>query len=128
MKAYNVAKMKTILLVDNEEKHRVFLKMLFNVKGYDVVTALDAKQAVEMYKANADNIDVVVLDVIKQNMNLIEAAEEIKQFNTNAEIVVTSGQYRDSYEVPHFIGKSVHPSGLFKFVKEILGEPAASFI
>jgi len=82
---------EVVLLVDDEthiiETGQVVLESL----GYQVVTAMDGDQAVNIYKANADKIDICVLDVVMPVMGGNEAAREIRQVRPDAKIIFATG-------------------------------------
>jgi len=54
----------TILIVDDEVAIRILLKDLLNNLGYKVLVAENGLEAKEIYRANHDEIDLVVLDMI----------------------------------------------------------------
>ena len=125
MKSSTTIGKKTILLVDDEVALLAFLTELLKIKGYNVITALNGKQAVEIYKANADGIDLVLMDINMPILNGIDAAEELKHFDPNAAILIMSGHSRDANDrvkIPHFIEKPLHPSELFKTIEDVLEE------
>ena len=81
----------TVLLVDDEE---VILKTgqdLLEAIGYRVLTAMDGKEAVEVYRKNRDEIDIVVLDMVMPNMGGGEAYDKMREINPNVKVLLSSG-------------------------------------
>jgi signal transduction histidine kinase len=66
---------ETVLFVDDEEAIRQVGRELLETMGYRVLLANDGKEAVELYKKNPNNIDMVLLDMVMPNMGGGEAYE-----------------------------------------------------
>ncbi len=81
----------TVLLVDDEE---VILKVgeeLLETMGYRVLIARDGKEAVEIYRKNKDDIDIVLLDMVMPNMGGSEAYDRMKEINPKVKVLLSSG-------------------------------------
>ena len=79
--ALSVASRGAILLVDDEESTIEVENLMLRELGYTVLPARSGKEAVELYKANASNLDLVALDVIMPDMNGKETYDELKKVN-----------------------------------------------
>ncbi|MBW2019949.1 MAG: PAS domain S-box protein [Deltaproteobacteria bacterium] len=82
---------ETILLADDEE---IILKVgreLLEAMGYRVLTVRDGKEAIEVYRKNWDDIDIVILDMVMPNMDGGEAYDHLKEINPNIKVVLSSG-------------------------------------
>ncbi|WP_462324540.1 PAS domain S-box protein [Desulfoplanes sp.] len=82
---------ETVLLVDDEESIRVTEKMLLEDMGYSVVCASDGRQAVEVFRANHREIDVVVMDMRMPEMDGLEALERMKEIDPDCRVIIVSG-------------------------------------
>lgn len=65
-----------VLIADDNQTDRLILTAIVKKMGHDVVTAADGLEAVALY--NAQQPDIVLLDVMMPNMNGQEAAVQIK--------------------------------------------------
>ena len=59
--------------------------------GYRVLTARDGKEAVEVYKKNQDNIDIILLDMVMPNMGGGEAYDRMQEINPEIKVLLSSG-------------------------------------
>jgi two-component system cell cycle sensor histidine kinase/response regulator CckA len=82
---------ETILLVDDEALVlEVGAKMLTKL-GYTVFEARGGREAVEIYKAKKDKIDVVILDQIMPDMTGAAVYDQLKQINGEVKVLLSSG-------------------------------------
>ncbi|MBE9545879.1 MAG: cache domain-containing protein [Proteobacteria bacterium] len=82
---------ETILLVDDEEFIRNVGTGLLNEMGYKVITAESGKDAIEVYKANRENIDMIILDMIMPDMGGGEAYNALREMNPDVKVLLASG-------------------------------------
>ncbi len=87
-----------ILLVDDEEYVRGLGKRLLERAGYTVITAVDGKEALEIYAREQSNIGLVVLDLIMPQMGGEKCLEELLKINPQVKVVVSSGHSLDARE------------------------------
>jgi CheY-like chemotaxis protein len=80
-----------ILLIDDEYVMRVTGVTLLQEIGYNVITAKNGREGIEKYKENADEIDLVVLDLMMPVMSGRECFLEIMNYNPDARVVLSSG-------------------------------------
>ena len=80
---------KTILVVDDAEVIRTYLKNLLPMKGYDVLLAEDGLKAMELLNGGA-HPDVVVLDVMMPGIDGIETLRKIKQLMPEVPVIMLS--------------------------------------
>jgi CheY-like chemotaxis protein len=82
---------ETILIIDDEdlvlEVGRKFLKFM----GYNVLTARDGEAALEMYQAQQEKIDLVLLDLVMPRMEGGEVLNRLKQITPGVKILISSG-------------------------------------
>ncbi|MBW2109189.1 MAG: response regulator [Deltaproteobacteria bacterium] len=82
---------ETILLVDDEYMILDVGKQLLEAMGYDVVTAQTGQEAVEIYSAQKDQIDLLILDVVMPEMNGADVFEKVKKVDPDAKVLLSSG-------------------------------------
>ena len=63
--------------------------------GYQVLLARNGKEAIEVYKANKDKIDVVILDMIMPDISGGETYDLPKAINPQIKVLLSSGYSRD---------------------------------
>jgi two-component system, NtrC family, response regulator AtoC len=84
-----VPQRKTILVVDDAEVIRTYLKNLLPMKGYDVLLAEDGLKAMELLNDGA-RPDVVVLDVMMPGIDGLETLRKIKQLMPEVPVIMLS--------------------------------------
>ncbi|MBU0986645.1 MAG: PAS domain S-box protein [Proteobacteria bacterium] len=82
---------ETILLVDDEEMIIDVARELLKKLGYKVLAAKGGKAAVELYDANKDEIDMVILDMIMPHMGGGDTYDMLKAINPNIKVLLSSG-------------------------------------
>jgi two-component system cell cycle sensor histidine kinase/response regulator CckA len=82
---------ETILLVDDEELIRDLGSRILKKAGYKVVTASDGEKAEDIYKERADEIALVVLDVIMPGMGGKKCLEALLSLDPSVKVVIASG-------------------------------------
>ncbi len=121
----------TLLCIDDDVSGLAIRKMMFESKGYRVLTA-DSGQAGLETLASA-NIDAVILDYKMPGMDGAEAARNMRRRWPDVPIVMLSG-YPD--EVPEdavklvnaFVTKGGSPDQLFLVIEDALGDREAGRI
>jgi len=81
----------TVLVIDDEEIVRIVTQQVLEELGFNVITAVDGRQGVDLYKANADRIDVVLLDMTMPYLNGEEVYREIRQISADVAVILSSG-------------------------------------
>jgi len=59
--------------------------------GYNVLTARNGLQAVEVYQARQSEIDCIILDMIMPDQNGGETYDKLKQIDTDINVLLSSG-------------------------------------
>jgi PAS domain S-box-containing protein len=80
-----------VLVVDDERSIRASTGMLLEGFGYEVLTAADGVEAVEVFGAESARIGAVLLDLTMPRMSGVEALAEIRRMAPDVPIVLTSG-------------------------------------
>lgn len=119
--------MAKILWADDEidllKPHLIFLKS----KGFDVVTATNGHDAVEIYNEEADDIDVVFLDESMPGLTGLEALPRIKERNPAVPVVmITKNEAEHVMEeaigsqISDYLIKPVHPNQILLTLKKLM--------
>jgi len=124
---------ETILLVDDEAVVlEVGAKMLKKL-GYKVLEAQGGREAVDIYKANKDKIDMVILDLIMPDMSGGAVYDQLKEINGDLKVLLTSGDslHGEGNEIMKrgcdgFIKKPFRIQSLSGKIREICDSTAAS--
>jgi len=80
-----------VLIVDDEESVRNFVRTSLQNLGYTVSVCDDGAAGVDYYRKHQQEIDLVILDLVMPRMSGQDAFEEIKRINTNVRVLVSSG-------------------------------------
>lgn len=78
--------MYNILIVDDQKGVRRLLEEIFKKDGWDVSTAVDGSEAVEM--AVQIQPDIILMDMKMPNMNGLEASQKIIERNPDLSIIM----------------------------------------
>ena len=81
----------TILLVDDEEMVLYTSEQMLKKLGYDVLLAGGGKEALELYKKNQDQIDIVLLDMVMPRMGGGKTYDRLKKINPKIKVLLSSG-------------------------------------
>jgi CheY-like chemotaxis protein len=117
----------TILWADDEidllKPHLLFLQN----KGYDVLTATNGHDAVEMYLEQGNKIDVVFLDESMPGLTGLETLPKIKEINAHVPVVmITKNEAEQVMEeaigsqISDYLIKPVNPNQILLTLKKII--------
>jgi len=100
---------KKILVVDDELAILRILKVKLRVCGYDVVTALDGRQALDIVRSECP--DLIVLDIIMPNKDGFEVLRELRQ-SSRLPVIVFSARPENAQQA-YSLGANVFLSKPF---------------
>jgi len=81
-------------LVDDDIDVLEPIQYLLIEEGYEVISALNGREAITVYKENKP--DIIFMDIKMPVLNGYEAFNKIKEIDKNAKIVFTSGYAIDN--------------------------------
>lgn len=117
----------TILLVDDEESVRFVVSTLLERLGFEVLTASDGLEAVEVFREHAEAIAAVLLDVTMPHMDGHEAFRQMRAIRADAPVILSSGyaeddaaELLDGQGPAGFIEKPYRPAALVQKLREVL--------
>jgi CheY-like chemotaxis protein len=96
----------TVLVVDDEEVVRVLARETLKDAGFEVLVAEDGREAVEIYRARANEIDAIVLDLSMPRMDGVETFTEMRRIRNDAPVILSSG-YNEQEATERFAGKGL---------------------
>ncbi|MBN1505055.1 MAG: PAS domain S-box protein, partial [Candidatus Eisenbacteria bacterium] len=101
----------TVLLVDDEDIVREPAGRLLAKLGFKVLTASNGREALEVFRSHADEIDCVVLDLTMPEMSGEEAFRELRRLKDNVKVILSSG-YGETESIRSFPGRG--PDGFLQ--------------
>jgi two-component system alkaline phosphatase synthesis response regulator PhoP len=123
-----------VLLVDDEPDIIEFLSYNFRKEGYEVLTAYDGKQAIEV--SNKRQPDVIITDILMPNMNGIAFCEQLKTRDTlkQVPVIFLSASNDDLFAMAamkaggsRYVSKPIRFNVLKLMVQELLEKPNDQF-
>ena len=116
-----------ILIVDDEERMRKLIKDFLVKYDYSVIEAEDGEKAIEIYKQNSENIDLILLDVMMPKLDGWSVLRLIRQENKKIPIIMLTARSEEQDElfgfelgVDEYITKPFSPKILVARVEAIL--------
>ncbi len=94
------------LVVDDEETSRSVTKEMLEHFGYQVISADDGIQAVELFQKNSEKLAGVLLDMTMPKMDGEETWMEISRIRGDIPVILMSG-YSESEATSRFEGKQI---------------------
>lgn len=119
-----------ILLVEDAEGVRKFVRTILEKQGYTVREAANTDEALSLMALTSDRIDLLLTDVILPGMNGPELAACLSLLRPGLKVLFMSG-YPDGTirlqkrlgDESNFIQKPFTPNSLARKVKGLLGKP-----
>ena len=89
---------ETLLMVEDDNSILKIYKEVLGRYGYRILTASDGVEAMEVYAANRNDIQMVVVDAIMPRMNGFDVVELIRQSRHGMPIIMTSGYSNETFD------------------------------
>ena len=123
-------KVKTkILLVEDEEIVREMIRQILLAENYEVTTAADGREALQICESEKAFFDLLITDINMPQMNGRELAEKVAALNCAKKILYISGYTDDDKFLrdimdseKHFMAKPFSPETLTVKIREMLSE------
>ncbi len=87
---------ETVLLVDDEDLIRDLARTILVRAGYEVITATNGREALELYKTEANRVSLIILDLIMPEMGGAECLDELLRIDPGAKVLIASGYSADN--------------------------------
>lgn len=98
----------TVLVIDDDADIREVVESVLESRGARVLSAPDGRTGVEIFRRNAKDIDVVLLDMTMPGMRGDEVFHSLRHIREDACVILSSG-YAEQEAVSRFVG--AHPAG-----------------
>jgi two-component system cell cycle sensor histidine kinase/response regulator CckA len=127
----------TVLLVEDEDPVRLFSTRALKNKGYKVIEAENAEQALTILQESAQKVDLIITDVVMPKMDGPTLIKEVRELypDKKLKVIFISGYAEDNFRKRlgdeadiHFLPKPFSLKQLAGKVKEVMQEsetPAA---
>ncbi len=119
--------MATVLVVDDDAAMIASTTSWLEEAGYRVLVSRNGQQAVEVFSAQGEDIDLVILDLVMPRMSGEECLDKLVEIDSDVAVIGTSGYYIDDAtysniepKVKAFIPKPINPPMLLKLVERVL--------
>ena len=116
-----------ILVVDDDELVRGMAKEVLQAVGYTVLTAVNGREGVDLYRQHQAAISAVLLDMAMPVMSGREAFIELKKINPAVKVLLASGFRKDNRveEILHlgvkdFLQKPYTLASLASTIKQVI--------
>ncbi len=118
---------ETILIAEDNTEVRQLAYEVLASGGYRVILANDGEDAISKFLEQADEIDLILLDVVMPNINGKEVYDTIKSMRPEIKALFMSGYTADIInqkgildEGLSYISKPLTPDGLLRKIREVL--------
>ncbi|MCI0560573.1 MAG: response regulator [Nitrososphaera sp.] len=81
---------ETILVVDDDEVLLHLIRIVFERKGYSVLTARDGNEAIDVYSKHKDEVGLVLSDMGLPTLRGQETYKNLKQINPDVKMILGS--------------------------------------
>ena len=82
---------ETVLFVDDEDMILEVAEELLKWLGYKTLIAGSGKEAIEVYEAQKERVDMVILDMIMPDISGSEVYDRLKHINPEVKVLLSSG-------------------------------------
>ena len=115
----------TILLVDDDEALRRFVRRILIEQGFHVIEASDGAEALEVASAYAEPVDLLLTDVIMPKVNGLVLAQRLRQERPGIGVLYMSGYVEKSMLLAKhpesiLLQKPFTPDALIAAVRQVL--------
>ncbi|MCY9807247.1 response regulator transcription factor [Lentilactobacillus senioris] len=93
--------MKVLMVEDNKSVSEM-MAMFFQKEGWDVTYAYDGEEAVDKFKKEADDWDIITLDLNLPKKDGMQVAKEIREISEIVPIIMLTARDSDSEQVLGF--------------------------
>lgn len=91
--------MKTIMIVEDEERLREILRDYFEEEGYRVVEASNGREALNVF--NKEEVDLMLLDIMMPELDGMTVCKRIRQ-NSDVPIIIITAKNEDDDKILGF--------------------------
>jgi signal transduction histidine kinase/ActR/RegA family two-component response regulator len=114
----------TILIIDDEQRVLEAGRHMLSALNYSVLSATGGREAVELYKTQGKEIDLIMLDIIMPEMGGEDTFRHLKSINPDVKVLLCSGSCLEGQAEKLLnqgcLGFLQKPFDLFKLSQEII--------
>ena len=115
----------TVLLVDDDDALRGFVRRILTSNGYHVIEASDGAEALEVAVAHAGRVHLLLTDIIMPKVNGLVLAERLLRERPDLSVLYMSGYVERSILMAKhpdsiLLQKPFTPDSLIKAVRQVL--------
>jgi PAS domain S-box-containing protein len=117
---------ETVLFVDDEEMIRDLGRQILEPRGYMVLTAVDGREALNLFVAERRKIDLVILDHTMPSLSGVETLSRMHAIDPGVKVILSSGHPRGAEQfssvagVHAFLEKPYRAEALARIVRQVL--------
>jgi nitrogen-specific signal transduction histidine kinase/ActR/RegA family two-component response regulator len=122
-------KKRKVLIVDDENIVRELIKGVLSEEGIQVLKAVDGYEAIEVFRENQSQIDLVILDMIMPGIKGDEVLKAIRGIRNDIKIIISSGFMSEDqrerlreYRVDGFLDKPYKDKDVLRAITKILSD------
>lgn len=108
-----IRRKETLLIVEDESMLLELLKAVFEEEGYQVVTAKNGEEAVEVFRARGNTIALVFTDMGLPKLGGWEVFQKLRQMEPKIKVILASG----------FVDAAVREDMMRQGAAEVLQKP-----
>jgi CheY-like chemotaxis protein len=86
---------RTVLVIEDEGTLRLTVSKMLRRIGYTVMDAANGMDGLDLFRASAPQIDVVLLDLTLPGISGPEVFREVRQLQPNVKVIITSAYSKD---------------------------------
>jgi two-component system, cell cycle sensor histidine kinase and response regulator CckA len=84
-------KKRKVLIVDDEEVIRGFLKGVLSEEGIEICEAADGNEGIRIFTEQKESIDLVILDIIMPGIKGDEVLKTLREIQHGIKVIISSG-------------------------------------
>ncbi|MDZ7685090.1 MAG: ATP-binding protein [Gammaproteobacteria bacterium] len=123
---------ETILFIEDNAQVSQLCERVLKARGYNVITAADGAGGVRAFHRDADQIDLVIADIVMPRLGGYEVMREIRGIRPDIKMLFSTGYSRDSDQARFIdehgldiVQKPYTPETLCEAVRRVLDEDRA---
>jgi CheY-like chemotaxis protein len=98
----------SILVVDDEEVILELTELILGRAGYKVITAESGFAGVETFRAHADSVKLVLLDLTMEDLSGVETLRRIRKVCPHVPCILSSGSAPDPDDIPDDLAANLY--------------------
>lgn len=97
---------ETILVVDDNIEMLMVAEKILKKRGFNILSATDGENAIEVFKNNMDEINLIIMDMIMPGINGKKTLERISEIKSGVKALIMTG-YSDEDETLELLSSGI---------------------